>query len=390
MKREDIEKLLGGHAAGTLTAVEREALFAAALQDQQLFEALAREEPLRELLQDPAARGQLLATLAEAPEPWYYRRVHPALIFAATAVIVLGVVVIKFWPERQAAPLSVVATAPRPQPEKSPLPSDLRPFITPGYISQSRKPPATLPAEEPPVLAQAVLPPPPPAAVAPSVPPPPAALTDATGAQSPGQAGGEPRNQGARDEALETVRAQSKAESAAAVPVPPPPAPARALAPAFQVVEARPSVNFGLRYTVLKKQPGGTFAEVAPQQELDRTDEVVIRLQSNDTGYLYVLQRDVQGRWQPFASGRIQPSVPYTIPSSGSLRANSSGAKEFFVTFSRLPLSPTTRALAVPSQSGRQQAGQAGANAGPTTNVVTNVAEPPGQQVAFPITLKYK
>ena len=162
------------------------------------------------------------------------------------------------------------------------------------------------------------------------------------------------------------------------------------MAPAFQAVEARLGANFGLRFSILKKLPDGTFAEVDPQQDLDRKDEVEIRLQSNDGGYLYVLQRDSQRRWRPFASGRIQPSVPYTIPRSGSLRANGSGPKEFFVTFSRLPLSPTTRALAVPSQSGRQQAGQTGANAGPSTNVVTNVAEPAAQQVAFPITLKYK
>jgi hypothetical protein len=360
MKREDIEKLLGGYAAGTLTPAEREALFAAALEDQQLFAMLAREEPLRELLQDPAARGQLLATLAEAPEPWYYRPVHPALIFAATAGIVLGVVVIKFWPVPQAAPLSVVATAPQPQPEKSPLPTDLRPFIAPPYVAQSRKTAATLPAEEPPVIAQAIPPPAPPA------------LTDALTATTGAQLAGQPA--GARDEAPAAVQLLNKAESAAA--------PARALAPAFQAVEVSPSVNFGLRYTILKRMPDGTFTEVDPQQELDRQDEVVIRLQANDSGYLSVLQRDAQNRWQPFASDRIQPSVPYTIPRSGSLRASGSGPREFFVTFSRLPLSPTARALAVPSQSGRQQAGQAGANAGPTTNV--------SQQVAFPITLKYK
>ena len=57
MKRDDIDKLLGGYATGTLTAEEREALFAAALEDQQLFEALAGEEPLRELLQDPIVKG---------------------------------------------------------------------------------------------------------------------------------------------------------------------------------------------------------------------------------------------------------------------------------------------------------------------------------------------
>ena len=36
MSREEIEKLLGGYATGTLTPGERDALFAAALEDQQL------------------------------------------------------------------------------------------------------------------------------------------------------------------------------------------------------------------------------------------------------------------------------------------------------------------------------------------------------------------
>ena len=137
----------------------------------------------------------------------------------------------------------------------------------------------------------------------------------------------------------------------------------------------------------LIRQPDGTFAEVDPQQELDRKDEVAIRLQSNDSGYLYVLQRDAQDRWQPFASDRIQPSVPYTIPRTGSLRASGSGSREFFVTFSRLPRSPTTLALAVPAPPSGQQAG---GYLGRETSVVTNVAEPAAQQVAFPITLKYK
>ncbi len=445
MKREDIEKLLGGYAAGTLAPAEREALFAAALEDQQLFEMLAREEPLRELLQDPAARGQLLATLAEAPEPWYYRPVHPALIFAATAGIVLGVVVIKFWPVPQAAPLSVVATAPQPQPEKSPLPSDLRPFIAPPNISQRPGARPALPTEPPPsLLAQASPPPTPLAAPAAAPPPPPPAANDAIAvagqalfkaenllapkdrtavvagsvhdpAQA-GLAGATITLTNQATDAITQVRTDARGEFRTA-PLRTGEYSVRVEAPGFKRFEqsavvlntgevhqvvaqlelgraaesvqvqaeaagvggaVAPSVNILLRYTILKKQPDGTFAEVDPQQELDRKDEVVIRLQANDSGYLYVLQRDAQNRWQPFASDRIQPSVPYTIPRSGSLRARGSGPREFFVTFSRLPLSPTTGALAVPSQSGRQQAGQAG------------IGEPGAQQVAFPITLKYK
>ena len=61
MNREDIQKLLGGYATGTLTPEEQQALFAAALEDQEIFDALGREQALRDLLRDPSAKAQLLA-----------------------------------------------------------------------------------------------------------------------------------------------------------------------------------------------------------------------------------------------------------------------------------------------------------------------------------------
>jgi hypothetical protein len=67
MKRDDIEKLLGAYATGTLTAEERAALYEAALADQALYDALSREEPLRELFEDPVARARLLAVLSGRP-----------------------------------------------------------------------------------------------------------------------------------------------------------------------------------------------------------------------------------------------------------------------------------------------------------------------------------
>ena len=59
----EIRHLLGGYATGTLTDDERERLFAAALDDQALFDALAEEQPLKDLLDDPESRGYLLAEL---------------------------------------------------------------------------------------------------------------------------------------------------------------------------------------------------------------------------------------------------------------------------------------------------------------------------------------
>jgi len=64
MAEHDFTKLLGGFAADTLTPEEREMLFRAALQDQQLFNALADEQALKELLTDPAVRRRLLQSLS--------------------------------------------------------------------------------------------------------------------------------------------------------------------------------------------------------------------------------------------------------------------------------------------------------------------------------------
>lgn len=63
MTDHDLDKLLGGFAADTLTPEERRKLYQAAIDDQQLFNALADEQALKELLIDPAVRQRLLETL---------------------------------------------------------------------------------------------------------------------------------------------------------------------------------------------------------------------------------------------------------------------------------------------------------------------------------------
>ena len=65
MSEQDLEKLLGGFAADTLTSGEKQSLFTAALQDQQLFNALANEQALKELLCNPDVRRRLLASLEQ-------------------------------------------------------------------------------------------------------------------------------------------------------------------------------------------------------------------------------------------------------------------------------------------------------------------------------------
>ncbi len=101
MAEHELEKLLGGFAADTLTPEERRQLFTAAMQDQQLFNALADEQALKELLADPAVRRRLLQALnnttpapAGGPASWldWFRRpsnlvLAGGLVTAAFAVI---------------------------------------------------------------------------------------------------------------------------------------------------------------------------------------------------------------------------------------------------------------------------------------------------------------
>ncbi len=61
--------LVGGYATDSLSEAERLELLRAALDDQALFDTLVEEDGLRELLQDPAARQELLAVLEE-PTGW--------------------------------------------------------------------------------------------------------------------------------------------------------------------------------------------------------------------------------------------------------------------------------------------------------------------------------
>ena len=77
MRDAQIERLLGGYATNTLTESERQALFEAALDDQELFDALQDEQALRELLEDSGSRSIIERTAREPQrEPvrgWFSR-----------------------------------------------------------------------------------------------------------------------------------------------------------------------------------------------------------------------------------------------------------------------------------------------------------------------------
>ena len=160
MSEHDLEKLLGGFAADTLTPEERQKLFTAALQDQQLFNALADEQALRELLADPAVRRRLLHALnqtgpsgAGGALSWldWLRRPATLAYAGGLAVAVLAVVLgTKAYQEslRQAA-LSVATEDTKPVAPPSPEPPASQPAQTPATNAEPKANVNVAPAAEP-------------------------------------------------------------------------------------------------------------------------------------------------------------------------------------------------------------------------------------------------
>ena len=164
MKPRDLRELLGGYAAGTLTAHEREALFQAALDNQAMFDALAGEEALRELLADPACRAQLLRDLNEEPAAFWQRfaqwmRRPATLAFAGSAAaLVLAIGVVRFTQREPEAP-KLVAQAPleaelppRASTVRQPEPKLMRPTAPPAQtqVEQVRAAPEPMRPAAPP------------------------------------------------------------------------------------------------------------------------------------------------------------------------------------------------------------------------------------------------
>jgi len=129
MRREDIEKLLGAYATGTLTAEERAALYEAALADQTLYDALLREEPLRELLADPVSRARLIAVLSDSPAPRHSWWLRPAPWAMAGALATVGLVAFFMVAPRPPAiaPLTRIERQSLPTPVEAPAAQKMLP-----------------------------------------------------------------------------------------------------------------------------------------------------------------------------------------------------------------------------------------------------------------------
>ncbi len=152
MSEHDLEKLLGGFAANTLTPEERSQLYRAALQDQQLFNALADEQALKELLADPDVRRRLLQTLQQpvTSEPggarpwWAWFRKPAGLAFAgglAAAVFAIAFGTRIYQESVDRAAQSVVTEESKPAvPSVQPSQPSMQPSPPPAATELKAKP----------------------------------------------------------------------------------------------------------------------------------------------------------------------------------------------------------------------------------------------------------
>jgi len=122
------ELLIGGWIAGTLTPGERRELLDAAMANQALFDTLADEEGMRELLADPAVRRELSALLARpqasapARDSWWGWMRHPGSLAAVgvAAVLLVGLVALRPGLTERAMEATQLPTAAKTAPAAAP------------------------------------------------------------------------------------------------------------------------------------------------------------------------------------------------------------------------------------------------------------------------------
>jgi hypothetical protein len=127
----EMQALLSGYAAGTLTKAEESRLFEMVLNNQALFDAMADEESMRAALASPLVKHALLKTLNQSnPAPTHDRAPNHWLWVGLAASLFFGAISIYYWPTakppepiQQIAVATPPATPQEPATAEAPLPA---------------------------------------------------------------------------------------------------------------------------------------------------------------------------------------------------------------------------------------------------------------------------
>jgi len=326
MTNEEIRKLLGGYATNTLTEAERKVLFEAALDDQDLFNAMQAEEALKDLLSDPISREQVRQALAtsSAAKPaaaWWSQRWAWGSAASAVVAAVLIVAVIRWNPsqprpqevasvtatkpvDQPAPPTKEAAAASKPEPPRVKALRPARPAVAQG------------PRKDEADLARALPPTPPPV--------PPAQTEERERTPSRSNASSEaPRSQDA-GHSQNSQNASTNGRDAISNQTPArqeqfqaPPA-ASALRDSDRrmttMSRAAPGLAGGFatgpfRVSLMKRDSNGDLVPVPPNPDLKKGDAVQLRVVPVLSGYISLSQLDQSGTWR-----RVFPPAGLGIP----------------------------------------------------------------------------
>lgn len=357
MKPEGAWALLGGYATGTLTNEERRILFEAAMLDQKLFDALAKEDALRQALSDEDYRRALVETLAPRGSSWtrqvmtWWRRPQSfAWAGGLAAITIVAVVVYQVEQpgitrvarlQRYDAPSQANVsladraqpTAAAPQKKKGELAPPKRQARPQGIVAELR-------------------------ARGPSAP-----SSAATSEKDQSQEAGAPaavrleqanipyeKPADLKKEVPATASASKDIAAARRQGVPvylmAPPSPVIAeLKPgeADRIAGVRSRVaamqNGPLKYSLERRSTEGLYQAVALNTPLAVGDNVRLAVDSAANGHLYVIDKTVQEATQLLFSIVIKSGIRYLIPTQGALPApTTAGLRNLALLYSPEPL----------------------------------------------------
>lgn len=320
MNRDDIQKLLGGYATGTLTEAERKALFDAALQDQKLFDALADEEAFRQVLRDPAAKAELLRTLEPAPRPflwtsWLRRPMGWAALGSLAAGVALVVLLVQSNAPHNNSQLAVfrdeLSRPPSLMTQAKPKTSESKP-ATPRAESATRQIRRARSPEQP----ESAL------AVEPQAAPAPPRASSAADAGVPKQESPVPKvlNFAPTDPMSAVAAFQQTAPRLSADAAEVRSEKARsgigltALRQQAAVNVPASTVASGVRYEIQQRSESGMYQGVDPDLPLRGSTPLRLEAETNKAGYLYAFETGLDELYRQLAIGpTVDPHVKHTV-----------------------------------------------------------------------------
>jgi hypothetical protein len=145
--------------------------------------------------------------------------------------------------------------------------------------------------------------------------------------------------------------------------------------------------HLGLRYHVQRRDPDGAFSAVDPDTVFRTGDEVRLVFEPNDSGYLYLFERDAAGAWRQLASDRVERLAAYQVPRTGAMRDEEPRVRQLYAVFSRRP-DPALAGIEPATLDARLGGSLLKQKPGDRAVYIVNTSDvPQSQQVAVAITL---